>query len=77
MQDDHSHQRSSSRYIIAFSAAAAATAALVAIGAYVYLLKRNVNSPAGLLNRCQDAISQIQSELAQIDRGRSAADQSA
>ena len=49
--------------VIAFASAAAVTAALVGIAAYVYIRRIASSTPQAFLNRCQSAIDQIERGL--------------
>ena len=62
MDETQKNHRTSGFNLIAFSTAAAATAAVVGVAAYLYIA-RKAGDPAQILSRCQSAIEQIQSEL--------------
>jgi len=49
--------------VIAFSTAAALTAALVGIGAYLFLARKAVHDPREILTRCRTAIEQIENDF--------------
>lgn len=49
--------------IVAFSTAAAASAALIGIATYIYLSKKTAVDPQDILSRCQAAIQQIETDL--------------
>jgi hypothetical protein len=66
---DMKDQKHTNRYaIIAFSTAAAATAAIAGIAAYMFLVKRLAGDPTEILDRCQHAIDQIERDLAVAGR---------
>lgn len=52
--------------IVAFSTAAAASAALIGIATYIYLSKKSAVDPQDILSRCQAAIEQIESDLTAV-----------
>jgi hypothetical protein len=49
--------------VIAFTSAAAVTAAVVGIAAYMYIRRISSSTPQAFLNRCQSAIDQIERGL--------------
>lgn len=49
--------------IVAFSTAAAASAAVIGIATYIYLSKKAAVDPQEILSRCQAAIQQIETDL--------------
>jgi len=49
--------------ILAFSTAAAASAAVVGIATYIYFSRRVTIDPQEILSRCHAAIQQIESDL--------------
>ncbi|MDR3709535.1 MAG: hypothetical protein P4L33_14645 [Capsulimonadaceae bacterium] len=54
--------------IIAFTTAAAATAAVVGILSYLLVMRRLRGNPDEILNRCQDAITRLEKQLAIAER---------
>jgi hypothetical protein len=50
--------------ILAFSIAAAAAATIAGISAYMFVVRRLAGDPKEILGRCQQAIDQIERDLA-------------
>ena len=61
MADEKSNQNGQ---IIAFTIAAAAIAAIAGIVTYLIVMRRLAGDPEEILNRCQDAITRIEKEIA-------------
>jgi len=66
IMDNANKPSSTTINIVAFSTAAAASAAVIAIATYIYLSKKAALDPQDILSRCQAAIEQIETDLGSV-----------